>query len=137
VRFGRILGLFFSAAGFVTIGFGWNGMAKVACPDCQLPYLLSGGAVGLGLILVGGVLLLLAQVRDERIKLGEQLQAIGVTMSRRGVRPGPDGQPGDQGPGGAIDLSPPGLPTDRGQDRSQPALGRRGRAGGTQPLPRV
>lgn len=82
VRFGRILGLFFCAAGFVTIGFGWNGMAKVACPDCQLPYLLSGGAVGLGLIIVGGVLLLLAQVRDERIKLGQQLQAFGVTMSR-------------------------------------------------------
>jgi hypothetical protein len=57
-------------------------MAKVACPDCQLPYLLSGGAVGLGLILVGGVLLLLAQVRAERIRLGEQLQSIGVTMSR-------------------------------------------------------
>jgi hypothetical protein len=82
VRFGRILGLFFSLAGFVTIGFGWNGMAKVACPDCQLPYLLSGGAGGLGLIVVGGVLLLMSQVRDERLKLGEQLQALGITMSR-------------------------------------------------------
>lgn len=82
VRFGRILGLFFSAAGFVTIGFGWNGMAKVACPDCQLPYLLSGGAAGLGLILIGGVLLVLAQIRDERLKLADQLRAIGTTMSR-------------------------------------------------------
>jgi len=71
VRFGRILGLFFCVAGFITIGFGWNGMAKVACPDCQLPYLLSGGAAGLGLIVVGGVLLVVAQ-----------LQVIGTTMSR-------------------------------------------------------
>jgi hypothetical protein len=82
VRFGRILGLFFCVAGFTTIGFGWNGMAKVACPDCQLPYLLSGGAAGLGLILVGGVLLIMAQIRDERLKLADQLRAIGTTMSR-------------------------------------------------------
>jgi hypothetical protein len=82
VRFGRILGLFFCVAGFTTIGFGWNGMAKVACPDCQLPYLLSGGAAGLGLILVGGVLLVMAQIRDERLKLADQLRAIGTTMSR-------------------------------------------------------
>jgi len=82
VRFGRILGLFFCVAGFITIGFGWNGMAKVACPDCQLPYLLSGGAAGLGLIVVGGVLLVVAQIRDERLKLADQLQVIGTTMSR-------------------------------------------------------
>jgi hypothetical protein len=82
VRFGRILGLLFCAAGFVTIGFGWNGMAKMACPDCQLPYLLSGGATGLGLILVGGVLLVMAQIRDERRKLADQLRDLGTTMSR-------------------------------------------------------
>lgn len=82
VRFGRILGLLFCASGFITIGFGWNGMAKVACPDCQLPYLLSGGATGLGLILVGGVLLLMAQIRDERGKLADQLRDLGTTMSR-------------------------------------------------------
>jgi hypothetical protein len=82
VRFGRILGLFFFVAGFTTIGFGWNGMAKEACPDCQLPYLLSGGAGGLGLIVVGGVLLVMAQIRDERLKLADQLRAIGTTMSR-------------------------------------------------------
>lgn len=82
VRYGRILGLFFCLAGFTTIGFGWNGMAKVACPDCQLPYLLSGGAVGLGLILVGVALLVMAQVRDERVKLGEQLGQMGAALSR-------------------------------------------------------
>jgi hypothetical protein len=82
VRYGRILGLFFCLAGFVTIGFGWNGMAKVACPDCQLPYLLSGGATGLGLILVGSTLLLLAQIREERMKLAEQLREVGTTLGR-------------------------------------------------------
>jgi hypothetical protein len=81
-RYGRILGLFFCLAGFIVIGFGWNGMAKVACPDCQLPYLLSGGAVGLGLIIVGAALLISAQVREERLKLAEQLDRIGSSISR-------------------------------------------------------
>lgn len=82
VRFGRILGLFFCVAGFLVIGFGWNGMAKVACPDCQLPYLLSGGAAGIGLILVGVGLLVMAQVRDERTKLADQLRQVGTVLSR-------------------------------------------------------
>jgi hypothetical protein len=82
VRYGRILGLVFLLAGFLAIGLGWNGMAKVACADCQLPYLLSGGATGLGLILLGGTLLLAAQIRDERLKLGETLKAVGTAVSK-------------------------------------------------------
>jgi len=82
VRFGRILGLLFCTAGFVTIGFGWNGMAKVACPDCQLPYLLSGGATGLGLIALGSALLVMAQFRDERMKLGEQLHEVATAVGK-------------------------------------------------------
>ena len=82
VRYGRILGLVFLLAGFVVIGLGWNGMAKVACPDCQLPYLLSGGAAGLGLILLGGTLILAAQIRDERLKLAETLKAVGTAVSK-------------------------------------------------------
>ena len=82
VRYGRILGLAFLLAGFVVIGLGWNGMAKHACPDCQLPYLLSGVAAGLGLILLGGTLLLAAQIRDERLKLAETLKAVGTAVSK-------------------------------------------------------
>ena len=82
VRYGRILGLTFMLIGFVVIGFGWHGMAKNACPDCQLPYLLSGGATGLGLVLVGGTLLIGAQLRDERLKLAQQLRDVGTAVSK-------------------------------------------------------
>jgi hypothetical protein len=82
VRFGRILGLVFCVVGFVTIGLGWNGMAKLACPDCQLPYLLSGGAAGGAMVLLGVGLLVMAQVRSERMKLTDELQRVGSIISR-------------------------------------------------------
>lgn len=82
VRYGRILGLVFLLVGFLFIGLGWNGMARVACADCQLPYLLSGGAAGIGFILVGATLVLAAQTRDERLKLADQLREVGTAMSK-------------------------------------------------------
>lgn len=82
VRYGRILGLVFLLAGFLAIGLGWNGMAREACADCQLPFLLSGGAVGLGFILLGGTLLIAAQFRDERLKLAETLREVGTAISK-------------------------------------------------------
>jgi hypothetical protein len=72
----------FLVAGFVVIGLGWNGMAKIAYADGQLPYLLSGGAAGLGLILLGGTLIITAQLRDERLKLADQLREVGTAVSK-------------------------------------------------------
>ncbi|MGH2663757.1 MAG: hypothetical protein ACRDH8_13345 [Actinomycetota bacterium] len=82
VRYGRILGLFFAVAGFVVIGFGWNGSAKSAYVDVQFPYLISGGLGGLALVLLGSALMIMAQVRAERIKLAGQLEKLGHVMSR-------------------------------------------------------
>jgi hypothetical protein len=73
VRYGRLLGLLFCVAGFITIALGWNGMAREACPDCQLPYIVSGGAGGLGLILFGIALMVMAQIRAERNRLAQQI----------------------------------------------------------------
>ena len=66
VRLGRILGFWFVVAGFVVIGFAWNGAAEVNFAQGQIPYLLSGGFMGLGLIITGGVMLFLATIRSER-----------------------------------------------------------------------
>ena len=85
VRLGQILGLLFLVAGFVVITLGWRGMAQVACPDCQLPYLLSGGAAGLGLLLLGTALLVISQVRSERLKLGIQLENLGSALTKASV----------------------------------------------------
>jgi hypothetical protein len=72
----RLLGLVCCLVGFVAIGLGWHGMASVACADCQLPYLLSGGATGLGLIMFGVMLLIVAQLRSDRIANHRQLERL-------------------------------------------------------------
>ncbi|MDP8955547.1 MAG: hypothetical protein M3N24_01105 [Actinomycetota bacterium] len=75
----RVLGLLIATGGGVAIGFGWAGAAQVSCVDCQIPFLLSGGAAGLGLIIFGISLLLLAQIRTESRRLGDRIEhALGV-----------------------------------------------------------
>jgi hypothetical protein len=88
VRYGRILGLFFCVAGFVSIGFAWNGAAKTAFVDVQFPYLVSGGLGGLALVLLGVGLLMMAQFRGERIRLAEQIQQVGAVISKAAAAPG-------------------------------------------------
>ncbi|MGH2711618.1 MAG: hypothetical protein ACRDH9_10500 [Actinomycetota bacterium] len=47
-----------------------------------MPFLLSGGAVGLALVLVGATLLISAQLRDERMKLAQTLRDVGTAVSK-------------------------------------------------------
>lgn len=87
VRLGRILGLTFVTAGFIVIGVAWNGAAGVTLRiDSQFPYLLSGGFIGLGLIVTGCMLLFLATVRAERTimtnKFDEMLTLLGRNLNR-------------------------------------------------------
>jgi hypothetical protein len=77
-----MLGLAFCAVGFVAIGLGWNGMARVACPDCQLPYLLSGGATGIGLIIFGVGLLVMGQIRADRLRAEVHLEKVLASLGR-------------------------------------------------------
>ena len=49
--------LFHLAAGFALMLLGWWGAAHTHRQIEQIPYLISGGLIGLGLVLVGGLLL--------------------------------------------------------------------------------
>ncbi|MGH2754475.1 MAG: hypothetical protein ACRDLB_08570 [Actinomycetota bacterium] len=82
VRLGRVLGLLFVVAGFVVIGFAWNGAASKVRVDSQFPYLLSGGFMGIGLIVAGLVMLLLATVRAERQILTDRFDEMNRLLSR-------------------------------------------------------
>jgi hypothetical protein len=71
----------------VVIGIAWNGAASINVRvDSQFPYLLSGGFLGLGLIITGATLLFLSTVRAERQvvteKFDEMLTLLGRNLNR-------------------------------------------------------
>jgi hypothetical protein len=82
IRFGRILGLLFIVAGFVLIGKAWDGAASINFPTGQFPYLLSGGFMGLGLIVTGITLVLLSTVRAEREVLTSKFDELNRLLTR-------------------------------------------------------
>src|SRR5438874_12642097 len=82
VRNARILGIVFVVAGCIALGFGWAGAARRSCVDCQIPYLISGGAVGLGLIVIGSVLFIVAQMRVAQESFRSQVRQINQAMVR-------------------------------------------------------
>src|SRR5438034_6205434 len=88
IRFGRAFGLLVCAAGFAAMGLGWFGAARVSCVDCQIPYLLSGGAVGLGLVIFGVAILVLAQLRAEGRRAADRMERIEARLSEAMTRPG-------------------------------------------------
>ncbi|MFL5798160.1 MAG: hypothetical protein ACJ77A_09530 [Actinomycetota bacterium] len=83
IRSARILALIFCAAGALAIAAGWNGAARQAAPDSQLPYLLSGGAAGIGMLIFGIGLLIVAQMRAERRRILGVLDVIGASVAAR------------------------------------------------------
>ena len=82
VYVGRLLGLLFVTAGFVVIGKAWDGAASINFTTGQFPYLLSGGFMGLGLVVTGCTLLLLSTVRGEREVMSQKFDEVTKLLSR-------------------------------------------------------
>jgi hypothetical protein len=87
IRYGRVLGLLIIAGGFAAIGLGWVGTARLSCTDCQIPYLLSGGAAGLGLLIFGVTILVVAQLRAEGRRTADRLDRLEGALIEA-LRPG-------------------------------------------------
>ena len=58
-------------AGAIALLLGWWGVSGAGFPAQQIPYVISGGMVGLFLVGLGGMLWLSADLRDEWRKLDE------------------------------------------------------------------
>lgn len=105
VRLGRILGLVFVAVGFVIMGFAWNGAAEKVRVDSQFPYLLSGGFIGLGLVITGVTMLILSTIRSERELMTQRWEEmttlLGRNLSRLQFSSNGKGSSGDQVVAGA------------------------------------
>jgi hypothetical protein len=86
--FGGGFGLLVIAIGLLVIGLGWNGMAGgggevngVPNLNAQLPWLISGGVLGLALVVFGAAMIIVHNARSDRArleaKLDELVQAVG------------------------------------------------------------
>lgn len=83
------LGLVVIAAGLIVIGIGWNGAAGaggqiggVTDLRAQLPWLLSGGLLGLALVVFGAALVIVHNARVDRARLESKLDELVDAVSR-------------------------------------------------------
>ena len=89
--FGGGLGLVVVAVGLLVIGIGWNGAAGaggeingIPTLSAQLPWLLSGGILGLGLVVFGAALVIVHNARVDRARLESKLHELVEAVGRGG-----------------------------------------------------
>jgi hypothetical protein len=83
-----IAGLALPVIGLVVIGIGWWGVSGTAYPAEQLPYLVSGGIVGMSLVVIGAAVFvryslsrylrfwLIRMVYEERAQVDREVEAL-------------------------------------------------------------
>lgn len=72
------------AAGFVLMVLAWNGAAEQNCVDCQIPYVLSGGLPGLGLVVAGVALAVVQELRKQNQATMGRLDRLADSMDAVG-----------------------------------------------------
>jgi len=77
------IGIGFVGLGFLIIFIAWNGAAEQNCVDCQIPFLISGGATGIGLIIVGSALIMFEAARRDRAHLEAKLTELAEAIQGR------------------------------------------------------
>ena len=90
--FGGGLGLLVVAVGLLVIGIGWNGAAGaggeingIPTLSAQLPWLISGGVLGLGLVVFGAALVIVHNARVDRARLESKLDELVEAVARGGA----------------------------------------------------
>ena len=81
--------------GFIVIGLAWNGAAGVDFVQGQVPYLLSGGAFGLALVIAGAALVVVQNSRRDRSMLEGQLRELNTAVARLANAVGSIAAPGN------------------------------------------
>lgn len=93
---GSRLGLVVIAIGLVVIGVGWNGAAgsggevnHVPVVQAQLPWLLSGGFLGLGIIVLGAAMVIANAYRESEARLAARFEQLLDVLERSPAATGP------------------------------------------------
>jgi len=89
-RFGGKAGLALVAVGLVVIGVAYNSVASQTTLLGQVPYVVSGGLVGIALVIVGAAVLVVNSAREDRAMLEQKLDQLtdAVLALGGGVAPG-------------------------------------------------
>jgi hypothetical protein len=103
-RLGGQIGLGCMAVGLLVIGLAWNGAASVDFVSGQIPYLLSGGALGLGLVVLGAAMLIIQNSRRDRSLIEVQLKELNSAIARLANAVGGGGPGGHNGGGPQVVL---------------------------------
>jgi hypothetical protein len=85
------LAVLFTAGGFLLIVLGWNGAANLDYVQGQIPYLISGGVAGLGLIGLGLMLAIVQELRRTNAELTARVEGLADLVA--GGRPDAAGAP--------------------------------------------
>jgi hypothetical protein len=88
VKLGGLLGIAYCIAGFVLIFLGWNGTASNDRETEQIPYIVSGGIAGLGLVVVGSALIVAHSLRTDRVELRGAIEDLRAAVERSGAAAG-------------------------------------------------
>lgn len=86
-QMGAKLGILLCLGGFVALFLGWNGAASYDDVPAQFPYLISGGIVGLGLIVIGAAMIVVDTNRQGRDELQATLAELRAALE--GMTPSP------------------------------------------------
>jgi hypothetical protein len=87
-QLGAKLGILLCLGGFVALWGGWNGAASYDRVPAQFPYLISGGLVGLGLIIIGAAMIVVDTSRAGREELQATLAELRAALESAGVSGG-------------------------------------------------
>lgn len=69
-------------AGFILIWLGWNGAASLDYTQGQIPYMISGGMLGLGLVFFGATSLIIQTIKKGQAKQLSELEALSKATQR-------------------------------------------------------
>jgi hypothetical protein len=79
-----LLGIAYCIVGFFLVFLGWNGTASKDDTPAQIPYVVSGGIAGLGLIIVGSALIVAHSLRTDRVELRGAIDDLRAAVERSG-----------------------------------------------------
>jgi hypothetical protein len=81
-KLGGLLGIAYCIVGFLFIFLGWNGAASHDREPAQIPYVISGGIAGLGLVVLGAGLIVAHSLRTDRVELRGSIDDLRAEVQR-------------------------------------------------------